>query len=152
MPSRIRSIEEKDRPLVLEMMEVFYASDAVLSNGSREIFEADLDACLCQSPYLEGYVFEENGILQGYAMVAKSFSTEYGRPCIWIEDLYLRQDCRGQGIGSGFLRYIEEKYPKALLRLEVEEENAQAVHTYEKAGFQILPYMEMKKLRIDEAL
>ena len=38
-----------------------------------------------------------------------------------------------------------EKYPEALLRLEVEEENERAIHTYKKCGFEVLPYMEMKK-------
>ena len=30
-------------------------------------------------------MFEENGQIQGYAMAAKSFSTEFGRPCIWVD-------------------------------------------------------------------
>ena len=32
------------------------------------------------------------------------------------------------------------------LSLEVEEENGRAVKVYEKNGFNVLPYMEMKKL------
>ena len=91
-------------------------------------------------------MFEENGQIQGYAMAAKSFSTEFGRPCIWGEDLYIKEDFRGTGIGSLFLEFIEKKYPEAVLRLEVEEENGRAVKVYEKNGFNVLPYMEMKKL------
>ena len=78
-------------------------------------------------------------------MLAKSFSTEYGKPCIWIEDLYLKPECRGRGIGSAFFEFIEEKYPKTIFRLEVEEENERAVHVYKKNGFDVMPYMEMKK-------
>lgn len=89
-------------------------------------------------------MFEENGQIQGYAMAAKSFSTEFGRPCIWVEDLYIKEDFRGTGIGSLFLEFIEKKYPEAVLRLEVEEENGRAVKVYEKNGFNVLPYMEMK--------
>jgi ribosomal protein S18 acetylase RimI-like enzyme len=136
---------EADKGCVIEMMRVFYASAAVLSNGSEEIFAADVDNCIGQCPYLEGYVFEDAGNIQGYAMVAKSFSTEFGKPCIWIEDLYIKGEYRGLGIGSLFLKYIEEKYPNAVFRLEVEAENERAVHVYEKSGYQILPYMEMKK-------
>ena len=32
-----------------------------------------------------------------------------------------------------------------LLRLEVEEENARAVHVYKKSGFEFFEYKEMKK-------
>ena len=73
-----------DAPAVLEMMRVFYASPAVLSNGSEEIFQADVENCVNDCPFLEGYIFEEAGMIQGYGMVAKSFSTEFGKPCIWI--------------------------------------------------------------------
>ena len=104
-----------------------------------------MDACLGNSPYLEGYVFERDGQLLGYAMVAKSFSTEFGKPCIWVEDLFIREGYRSLGIGTRFLDFVAEKYPQAVLRLEVEEENEQAVRVYEKCGFRVLGYLEMKK-------
>ena len=42
-------------------------------------------------------------------------------------------------------RLYREKYPDAILRLEVEEENERAVNVYKKNGFSFLPYLEMKK-------
>jgi len=143
--STIRSMEEKDRSAVLEMMRVFYASPAVFTNGSDEIFESDIDHCVGDCPFIEGYVFENPEEIQGYAMVAKSFSAEFGKPCMWLEDIYVKEAYRGQGIGSRFLSYVEKKYPDAVFRLEVEAENECAVHVYQKNGFGILPYMEMKK-------
>ena len=145
MQSIIRRMEEKDRIQVLEMMRIFYASDAVWSNGSVGIFEADINACLSNNPYLEGYIFENTEDIQGYAMVARSFSTEFGKPCIWIEDIYLKVEYRGCGIGSSFLNFIESKNPNSILRLEVEAENETAVNVYKKCGYTEIPYMEMKK-------
>lgn len=141
----IRLMKEQDKETVLDMMRVFYASEAVLSNGSEEIFLNDFENCVNDSPYLEGYIFEEERIIQGYGMIAKSFSTEFGKPCIWIEDLYLKEPYRGMGIGSGFLNYIVDKYPGCLFRLEAEQENARAIRVYEKCGFEVLPYLELKK-------
>lgn len=145
MASLIRNMLEKDKASVIEMMRVFYASDAVLSNGSEEIFAADVENCISESPYLEGYIFEKEGNIQGYGMVAKSFSTEFGKPCIWIEDLYVKDEYRGQGIGSQFLQFIEQTYPNAVLRLEAEAENVRALRVYKKCGYEVLPYMELKK-------
>ena len=145
MRSTIRYMTEKDRSAVIEMMRVFYASPAVLSNGSEEIFEADFNNCIGDSPYVEGYIFENGDIVQGYAMVAKSYSTEFGKPCIWIEDIYVKGDYRGCGIGTRFFKYIEEKYPDCVYRLELEEENERALNVYKKCGYELLPYMEMKK-------
>lgn len=130
---------------VMEMMRVFYASPAVSTNGSDEIFQSDIDNCINENPFLEGYVFLEQDAMMGYGMIAKSFSTEFGKICIWIEDLYLKPEHRGKHIGTQFLDYIGRKYPDAILRLEVEEENENAVHVYRNNGFTVLPYMEMKK-------
>ena len=135
----IRPMTPQDAPRVLDMMRIFYASPAVLSNGSEEIFQNDVAECVSDSPYLEGHVFEENGQLQGYAMVAKSFSTEFGKRCIWIEDLYVQPQFRGLGLGGGFLQHIQTLYPGALFRLEAERENEGAVRLYEKMGFETEP-------------
>ncbi len=150
MPIVIRPIAEADRSEVLEMMNVFYASPAVATNGSREIFEADISACVEGSPYLEGYVFCEGAAVLGYAMLAKSFSTEYGRRCIWIEDIYVKPEARSRGIGRRFLAELDRRYPDCMLRLEVEEENPRAIRLYESCGFDTMPYMEMKKLPADK--
>lgn len=144
MGTTVRAMTARDKDRVLEMMRVFYASPAVLSNGSEEIFEKDIETCISGSPYLEGYILED-GDIQGYAMVAKSFSTEFGKQCIWIEDIYIQDDFRGQGIGKLFLDFIAGKYTDCIFRLEVEEENVSALALYKKCGFTELPYMEMKK-------
>lgn len=141
----IRPMMAEDKGEVLKMMRVFYASPAVLTDGSEEIFAKDIETCISDSPYLEGYIMEEGGVIQGYAMVAKSFSTEFGKKCIWIEDLYITDGFRGHGIGKQFFRFITEKYTDCIFRLEVEEENRAAVGLYKKCGFTELPYMEMKK-------
>lgn len=145
MHTIIRNMTEADRVEVGKMMEVFYASPAVLSDGSAEIFENDIENCVNECPYLEGYIFEEENVIKGYAMVAKSFSTEFGKPCIWIEDLYVKDEFRGQGIGTIFFEFIGKKYEGYVQRLEVEEENKRALGVYKKCGFEELPYMEMKR-------
>lgn len=143
--TKIRAMTAQDRDSVLKMMEVFYASPAVSTNGSYEIFCSDFENCVQGSPYLEGYMIEGDTGLQGYAMVAKSFSTEFGKPCIWIEDLYLKEEYRGLGVGKQFFDFITAKYTNCVFRLEVEPENSRAVRLYERSGFTELPYLEMVK-------
>ena len=145
MNTTIRTMTAADKENVLEMMRIFYHSPAVYTDGSEEIFRKDFETCVSGSPYLEGYILEDGHTIQGYAMIAKSFSTEFGKPCIWIEDIYLKEPYRGCGIAGQFFRFIQEKHPHCLFRLEVEEENTGAVRSYEKNGFTVLPYMEMKK-------
>lgn len=135
-----------DKEAVTKMMRTFYASDAVSTNGSDEIFSNDIDACAGSSPYAEGYVFKDGENYLGYAMLAKSYSTEFGKNCIWIEDLYLLPTARNHGIGKAFFTFVRQKYPDCVLRLEVEKTNLNAIALYEKCGYEELPYMEMIKL------
>lgn len=140
----IRNMIEDDRNSVLKMMKTFYETPAVLSNGSEDIFKSDFENCIGACAFLEGYIFyDHTGIIKGYGMVAKSFSTEFGKPCIWIEDLYVQPEYRGIGIGGEFLDFIANKYTDNVIRLEVEEENTRAVSVYKSHKFSVLPYQEM---------
>ena len=145
MDVSIRLMKKSDAPHVLDMMSVFYRSPAVHTNGSEEIFASDIENCLNENPYLEGYIIEVDGKTVGYGMIAKSFSTEFGKSCIWIEDLYLTEEYRGRGVGKIFFDFITAKYEGAIFRLEVEAENERAMKLYKKCGFTTLPYMEMIK-------
>ena len=139
----IRKMIDADKNFVIDMMRRFYNSPALITNGSEKIYSANVDACIKNSPYLDGYVFVVDEKVIGYGMIAKSFSTEFGCECIWIEDIFLEKEFRGQGIGSKFIQYVKENYPQKILRLEAEHENKKAVATYKKLGFKELPYLEM---------
>ena len=140
----IRQMNNEDKVEVLSMMEEFYSSDAVFTNGSAEIFQSDFENCISESPYLEGFVFIVDEDIIGYSMIAKSFSTEFGKECIWLEDLYLKANYRGKGIIPKFFKYLTHIYCNAIFRLEVEKENKHALHVYKKFGFEELPYLELK--------
>lgn len=144
--SMIRKMTAQDKPFIMEMMRVFYASPAVYTNGSEEIFSSDIDNCVNDNPYLEGYVIVSEDEILGYIMLAKSFSTEFGKSCIWLEDIYVKDGYRGKGLGEKLMNFVIDKYSaSSIIRLEVEEENERALNLYKKSGFSILPYLEMKK-------
>lgn len=145
MTLTIRPFQTNDKQEIISMMEEFYSSDAVSTNGSKDIFETDFENCINDCPFLEGYVFNTSSEIVGYAMIAKSFSTEFGKKCIWFEDLYLKKEYRGLGIIPQFIEFIESRYPNTIFKLEVEAENKHAVHVYKKRGFKELPYQEMIK-------
>ena len=142
---KIRAMQLKDMEEVVGMMRVFYDSPAVIHAAPDEILRQDVKDCVGDCPYIEGYIFEENDRILGYSMVAKSYSTEYGGICVWVEDLYMKEEARGLGIGTAFFSFLDEKYKDQAVRfrLEVEEENERAVAVYKKAGYHPLPYMQM---------
>ena len=144
---KMRPIAEIDREAVLEMMRVFYASPAVQSDGSEEIFNNDISECISDSPFASGYVFEGDDGICGYAMLAHSYSTEFGRPALWIEDIYLKESARGLGLANMLFDFINEKFPGHVHRLEAENDNVRALRSYEKNGFDVIPYVELLRNR-----
>ena len=136
----IRRLTAGDFEEILTMMKVFYASDALLVHPTEAVLRRTLTEAVGDSPYLTGYGFEEDGVLAGYGMVTRSYSTEMGGVCVWIEDLYILPRYRGKGFGSSFLRFVEDRYRQEVvrLRLEAEPENERAMAVYAKAGFEIL--------------
>ena len=77
---KLEAMREEHREEVLAMMRVFYASPAVSTNGSEEIFRVDVDACLDgENPYLEGYVLTENGETLGYTMLLRFLQWRLGK-------------------------------------------------------------------------
>lgn len=143
----IRTMKNEDMEEVLDMMRVFYDSPAVLHKTSETVLRRDIEDCVGDNPFIEGFVFEEKDQIAGYSMLAKSYSTEFGGNCIWIEDLYIKTEYRGSGIGTQFFSYLEEKCDKDIvrLRLEVERSNERAIEVYKKCGYQKIPYVQMTK-------
>lgn len=142
----IRIIQKEDREEYLSMVSAFYSSDVVLAPIPRENMEKTFDLLLAGTPYAQGYIFQVEGNVAGYALLARTWSQEAGGEAIWIEELYCKPQYRGMGLGSEFFTFLEAEFPEARrLRLEVEEENEGAVRLYERKGFSWFDYKQMKK-------
>ena len=143
----IKTMTAADFDAVLDMMKVFYASEALLVHPQEQVLRRTLREAVAEGPYLTGYGFWEEETLTGYGMVTRSYSTETGGICVWIEDLYILPEYRGKGTGSAFLKFVEERYSgeAVRLRLEAEPENERAMAVYQKAGFEILGYTQLVK-------
>ena len=139
---KIRNISADDKKIFMDMMRKFYTSEAVITNGSEKIFAANFENCVGGSNFVEGYIFSVEEKIIGYGILAKSYSTEFGGECIWIEDIFIESAYRGRGYGSKFIEYVKAKYPNKIFRLETEKENFGALDLYKKFGFKELPYVE----------
>ena len=132
-----------DSAIVIDMMRKFYSSPAVITNGSEKIFAANVENCLSDSPYVEGFVFVDGEKIIGYGITAHGYSTEFGGECIWLEDIFIAEEYRGRGVGSKFIRHVKKIYPDKILRLESEADNVPALKIYKQFGFKELPYLEL---------
>lgn len=94
---------------------------------------------LLTSPHL-GLVglLEQKSELIGYFVLTWGFDLEWGGRDAFLTELFLVEQCRGQGLGSDALVAIEEVARRAearALHLLVRHDNAPAQRLYRSAGF-----------------
>ena len=145
----IRPITPSDRQDYITMCREFYSGDAVLHPVPEEHFQRTFDALMENTPFAAAYIIEQDGVTAGYALLAKSFSQEAGGIVIWIEELYIRPEFQGHGLGTAFFRFLEAQNDGTVkrYRLEYEPDNVRGAALYRRLGFTPLGYGQMIKER-----
>ena len=103
-------------------------------------------------PYAEVLIGEIDGVAQGFALFFHNFSTFEGKPGVYLEDLFVRPEARGSGLGKALLaRLAQIAVERNCARLEwwVLDWNAPSIAFYKKLGAKTMD--EWTTFRIDGA-
>ena len=139
----IRRITPADREQYLQMAHDFYHSEAVLHAVPDEYFARAFNEMMRSEEYLLGLIFEADGKTAGYALLVNTWSQEAGGRAVWIDEIYVLPQYRGQGMAKQFFAQLKEIAPAARYRLEIEPDNGRAEKLYRSAGFDELGYKQM---------
>ena len=145
----IRKARPNDLPEILSMVKELPEFEDL----SEQMVATEVDyreSFFGDNPAAEALVADLDGALIGYAIFFSTFSTFVGRAGIWLEDLYVRQDFRKQGIGKKLLKAVGEvamtrnsgPYEWAVL-----DWNENAIQLYRQMGGEILD--EWRIVRLD---
>ena len=115
------------------------------------VAEADLlrDG-FCESPKFRALVAEWDGQPAAYALFFDYYSTFEGRAGLFLEDLYVRDQYRGKGIGKALLvrvASIARQENCFGVRWQVLDWNTPAIHFYQGLGARFLN--EWKTVSLD---
>ena len=95
------------------------------------------DALFGAQPAAEAVIAEGASGAVGFALFFHNFSTWTGRRGLYLEDLYVTPDARGQGVGFALLRHLAAlALDRDCARFEwsVLDWNADAIAVYRKVG------------------
>ncbi|MDR0623369.1 MAG: GNAT family N-acetyltransferase [Treponema sp.] len=100
----VRYAEEKDIPLILEFIRGLAEYEHLLDQVEAD--EAGLRKALFQDHIARVLIGEYRGEPAGFALFFHNFSTFLGKPGIYIEDLFVKPELRGLGLGKLLLSLI----------------------------------------------
>jgi hypothetical protein len=138
---RVRPAIESDVPLILELIRGL-AEYERLSHQCVATESLVRQNLFGPRPYAESLVGELDGKPVGFALFFHNFSTFLARPGIYLEDVFVRPEHRGRGLGGALLQ--------AVARIAVERNcgrfewsvldwNDSAIGFYKSRGADVLP-------------
>ena len=90
-----------------------------------------------EAPAFEALIAEIDGRFAGCCLYFTSFSTWIGRPGVYVQDFYVADEFRGQGVGERLLQRlaaVTRKRGGCYIRLAVDTQNHRAQAFYASAG------------------
>jgi GNAT superfamily N-acetyltransferase len=137
MSIRYRTAARDDHPTLAEFMRQLYEEDPPERPVPEEHFRRTLLELEQHPERGTILVMQKDQQIVGYAVLINFWSNEYGGNILTIDELYVAQPMRGQGLGADFVRHvIQTKWNDFVaLRLEVTPANARARRLYERLGF-----------------
>lgn len=148
LPTIIRRADINDIDSMAELLSELFAIE--------EDFQADVTKQirglehLLQSPGAVIWIAESEGEVAGMLSVQTLISTAEGGPVGLVEDVVVRQDWRGKGLGGKLLRAAEawaEERGLTRLQLLADRGNASALAFYAKQGWIGTSLVALRKLK-----
>ena len=157
MPHTIRPAAAGDAALIVELIRGLADYEKMLDQ--LETTEAGIRSTLFpppgQPPAAYCVIGEVNGVPAGFALYFFNYSTFLARPGLYLEDLFVKPEYRGQGLGKALLLHLAGvARDRGCGRMEwaVLDWNTPAIEFYESLGAKRLSEWQLCRLRPDDLM
>ena len=123
--------------MLVAMMRELYAYDGLAFDEA--IARRALMGVIDNETFGRVFLIRLGNEVAGYAVLTFGYSLEFHGRDAFVDELYLRNEYRGRGIGKRALQFLTEVCANegvSALHLEVERENTSAQAVYRKFGFE----------------
>ena len=144
-----RRVTKEDKTIFCTMVSDFYTSNAVDHTINPENIQQTFLQAAEHNPTFEALLLEARGQVVGYALLPLYWSNEFGGNVLFLDELYIKPEYRGNGYGKQFFTMLEQEYSDRYkcIRLEVTPVNEGAIRLYRRLGFGDRPYLQMIRER-----
>ena len=136
MKIKIRQAAVEDVPAIVRLMRDFAAYERLSEYCT--ITESALESVIFGAAgFVEGLVAYDEVKIIGYAIFYPNFASFRGQAGLYLEDIYIDDAYRGNGVGEAMLREIARSANERgfeRIDFQVLEWNAPAIKFYEKLG------------------
>jgi GNAT superfamily N-acetyltransferase len=136
MSARFQPATARDLDPLMQLVREFYAESGYsLPQGDAR---AAVERLISDPGLGRIWMIDVEGVRAGYLVLTLGWSIEYLGRDAFIDEIYLRPDFRGRGLGLQAMRFAEEEarvLGVRALHLEVERSNEAARRVYQERGF-----------------
>ena len=154
MPHAIRPAAPGDAALIVDLIRGLADYERMLDQ--METTEERIRATLFPEdgrPAAHCVIGEIDGAAAGFALYFFNYSTFLARPGLYLEDLYVKPEFRGQGLGKALLLHLARvAHERGCGRMEwaVLDWNTPAIEFYERLGARRLTEWQLCRLRAED--
>jgi GNAT superfamily N-acetyltransferase len=147
MQLHFRSAAFEDLTTLLVLGEEFYCEQRIRVDPI--VVKTALSQLLRDTSLGRVWLLDVAGAPIGYLIMLNGFIVEFGGRQVFIDELYIRPEFRGHGLGRKTLAFAEQACRQAgitIIRLEVDRANRRLIEFYEEFGFKLHGRLTMTRL------
>ncbi len=132
-----RLVRTEEAHVLAGMMRAYYAYDG--HDFDEAVVTRTLAEFLVHPEYGRAWFIEVGADTAGYMVMCTGYSLEFGGRDAFVDEIFLHESFRGQGIGRRALEFVigqAKCLGIAALHLEVDQGNANAQRLYRALGFE----------------
>ncbi|MEQ9404366.1 MAG: GNAT family N-acetyltransferase [Cyclobacteriaceae bacterium] len=107
MLKSIRKAELKDLPQILVLIEAHAVYEQSEISSLVELEQRLRDTMFGRYPKIQCLIAEHEGLIVAYASFISQYSTWEGVEYLYLDCLFIKEECRGLGLGKAFMQRIQ---------------------------------------------
>ena len=150
----VRPAREADVPVIVSLIRALAEYEKAAPGAVSLTDDLLRDALFGAHPSVEGLIAETAGSLAGYALFFHNFSSWRGRRGLYLEDLFVRPELRGRGVGKALMQELSRiAAARGCARIEwvVIDWNSPAIGFYKSLGAEPIDGWTLYRLSLPTA-